>query len=371
MSIPPPDAVNVKDYGATGLGKTNDQPYIQKALLGPQLANVGSVGTVVYFPAGTYRVEAPIKVHASGVAPGGVFNLGIRLHPAATIQFAYTGSGRRALFEVSGDCNGGMVVIEGGCLRGNSLASIPQDCVQVAAAPVIIRDALITSFSGSGVLIVANASVQEGSSATLENCHVLNNGAEGVVAQPGVRLLVRSCVVSGNGRWGLRLSGNSVTVVSSMIADNGRSQPDMLGNCLLEMSGAGSPVTARLEQNRFATDSGAKLLGLKTIAPCVDVAGPGNQVPGSVVITRNTFKGWNIGTGLRIGWTGPTKGTVVSSNCFAAYQTGIVIGPQAKAFCVGPNAFAQDASHDVVVQSPAGPGSQFRWDKAPTFWITY
>jgi polygalacturonase len=43
-------AVNVKDYGATGDGTTDDTTSIQAAI------NAVTSGGVVYFPSGTYRI---------------------------------------------------------------------------------------------------------------------------------------------------------------------------------------------------------------------------------------------------------------------------------------------------------------------------
>jgi hypothetical protein len=49
--------VNVRDYGATGEGEKNDQPAIQLAL---------DTGKNVYFPPGTYKVEAQTVVNTEG-----------------------------------------------------------------------------------------------------------------------------------------------------------------------------------------------------------------------------------------------------------------------------------------------------------------
>ena len=50
--------VNVKDYGATGDGRTNDAPAIQRAI---DTAVAGSYGTV-WFPAGIYRCSSGLTV---------------------------------------------------------------------------------------------------------------------------------------------------------------------------------------------------------------------------------------------------------------------------------------------------------------------
>jgi len=49
---------NVRDFGARGDGTANDQPAIRKAL-----EAVGTEGGVVYFPAGTYRIDGLLFVH--------------------------------------------------------------------------------------------------------------------------------------------------------------------------------------------------------------------------------------------------------------------------------------------------------------------
>src|SRR5437764_903648 len=55
-----PDAVfNVKNFGATGNGSTNDAAAIQKAV---DAANTAGGGTVE-FPAGTYKTGATIHLH--------------------------------------------------------------------------------------------------------------------------------------------------------------------------------------------------------------------------------------------------------------------------------------------------------------------
>jgi hypothetical protein len=56
-------AINVRDYGATGNGSTNDTAAIQAAI-----DAVPSNGGVVYLPVGTYRTSAPLLIQKDNVS---------------------------------------------------------------------------------------------------------------------------------------------------------------------------------------------------------------------------------------------------------------------------------------------------------------
>lgn len=70
--------VNVKDYGATGDGTTNDTAAIQTAI------NGSAVGSTIFFPAGTYIVSAPIILKPQRAYTGG----GTAYSSGATIKQA-------------------------------------------------------------------------------------------------------------------------------------------------------------------------------------------------------------------------------------------------------------------------------------------
>src|SRR5688572_14834729 len=53
--------VNVKNYGATGDGTTNDQAAIQAAV------TAAGNGGCVYFPSGVYRITSEIATAAHGI----------------------------------------------------------------------------------------------------------------------------------------------------------------------------------------------------------------------------------------------------------------------------------------------------------------
>ena len=56
---------NVKNYGATGDGVTDDQPAIQRAIddgdsCGNGCSATSKLGAVIYFPPGTYKINSPL-----------------------------------------------------------------------------------------------------------------------------------------------------------------------------------------------------------------------------------------------------------------------------------------------------------------------
>lgn len=92
----PPDWVNVRDFGATGDGVTDDAPAIELALAA--MGSVGSNGGVLYFPKGTYRAASDItlnrRIDLRGPAPQGGY--------AETILFFDMGKNLVIVYEDAG-----------------------------------------------------------------------------------------------------------------------------------------------------------------------------------------------------------------------------------------------------------------------------
>ena len=59
--------VNVKDYGATGDGSTNDAAAIQLAIKAAGAMGVSGRGVDVYFPAGVYAIGSTLAVPFNNV----------------------------------------------------------------------------------------------------------------------------------------------------------------------------------------------------------------------------------------------------------------------------------------------------------------
>lgn len=70
------ETVSVKDFGAIGDGVTDDTAAIQAAINYASAADSSRRGSAVFFPAGVYRITAPLVVDASGVKLYGVSESG-------------------------------------------------------------------------------------------------------------------------------------------------------------------------------------------------------------------------------------------------------------------------------------------------------
>jgi hypothetical protein len=91
--------INVKDYGATGNGSTNDAPAIQNAVNAAKALTVApGVGyrATVYFPAGYYLINTPINLtNTNGIyltGDGGSYLNSIIIGNTSGVMFDFTGS---------------------------------------------------------------------------------------------------------------------------------------------------------------------------------------------------------------------------------------------------------------------------------------
>lgn len=70
------DVVSVKDFGAVGDGVADDTAAIQAAIdavatRGSLVANKSGIGGLVFIPAGTYKISAPLQIKTHGIVIGG------------------------------------------------------------------------------------------------------------------------------------------------------------------------------------------------------------------------------------------------------------------------------------------------------------
>lgn len=99
--------LNVKDYGATGNGTTNDQPAIMSAIS----ALGGNLG-YVYFPPGNYLMTAPVPLPDSVILKGYSSDSSVLLFNFGTASLD--------CITLSGNYLSGFIQIDGGYNKGNN-----------------------------------------------------------------------------------------------------------------------------------------------------------------------------------------------------------------------------------------------------------
>lgn len=145
-------AFNVKDYGATGDGTTDDTDAINAAI-------VAGAGRVVIIPKGTYMIDA-IKNVAQGSQPTGIMvtaaGTTLRFEQGAVFQAKTNNSTGYAVIQVTApDC-----LIEGGTVNGDMLLHGDTGgefghCIELAAGAdrSVIRGTRVQYAWGDGVLV--------------------------------------------------------------------------------------------------------------------------------------------------------------------------------------------------------------------------
>ncbi len=146
---------NVKDYGATGDGVTDDTAAIEAAI------TAAPAGTTVFFPAGVYLVSSPVRLRGGlsylgegiGTASGTV----IRQATGANIQGAAGRSGLLVSDAFADDAEicSNPLLVQGLCLDGNAAANPLSDAsgIVLNAFWSRIEGNLIVNVPGHGILL--------------------------------------------------------------------------------------------------------------------------------------------------------------------------------------------------------------------------
>ncbi len=207
--------VNVKDYGATGDGSTDDTTAIQAAI------DASSTGATIYFPPGTYLISSTLSMRSSRRYVGSHYDNG-----ASTIKQKDGANIANALLASYGwlqsqTFTGTPVWIEGLCFDGN----LSNNGSSTAAAIILmnwlstIRSVRILNTPSHGILITD----QNLTGGDISNTQVENRIESCKIANPG-----------GHGIWVNDLSGNKNT-------------DGFIKDCLVE-----SPVQAGIKVDRAA-----------------------------------------------------------------------------------------------------------------------
>ena len=200
---------NVKGYGVTGDGVTNDRAAIQAVM-----DAAGAVGGVVYFPAGTYLATS---AGASLYPPSGVTISGDG--PSSILKDAVGNYSILALSAVSN------VVVENIAFTGSgTLGTAGRGAVWLyQASQVLIRNIKVDAVGTCGV------AVGDSSYVTIDNARIGNICEHGVYFSNSTDCRAMNCQITGAGQAG----GVSTVVGIKITGGSARCRVD---NCLVSGS---------------------------------------------------------------------------------------------------------------------------------------
>lgn len=206
-SVIPPDAVNVKDFGAKGDGQSDDTMAIRSAM-----AALPSKGGVVFFPHGHYLSNTIYPRNQMTFLGYAAFGY---QEPGGTIISPFDPNQPRLI-----DLNGRVAVhLRGLTLHGRDIGAeicgVYASRGQGGEQNIVIDGCRIEHFSGSGL------AMGESHVWCLRHSIFMCNGLDGVDAAHSFDGWINDCMFVANKRHGLSLN-NSVTLSASRIEHNGQ-----------------------------------------------------------------------------------------------------------------------------------------------------
>lgn len=157
-------AVNVKDYGATGDGLTDDTVAIQNAA-------DAAAGKILYFPPASYKIAGNISIAANTAVTAGDGRSTITQTAVNTIAMTIT----------SGCSVSGINFVGRGAAGYNATAESNEICLLVSnATSAIVRDCRVTQVASAGI------KVQGSSDVTLDRITVVGPGSPTITAGDGI-----------------------------------------------------------------------------------------------------------------------------------------------------------------------------------------
>jgi Pectate lyase superfamily protein len=262
-SGPPPTYVNVKNYGATGNGTTDDFDAIMLAIAAAK--TLGFPGTV-YFPKGTYKINHNLQ-EADGSGFSGLSFLGD--NPVTTVILAREDQGD-AMLRLGSNSSVQRLGFNGNMNAALSGTTITNNRIGIGvfnASNVVIRDCFVSFCSHTGILVLAclgNIYIQNSS---VFNCgriginvgqspitFILNNYAAYCHNGPGIQLantqqcIVRNNLVSACGHISFNpgVLGTGISGITLVDADNTVVEGNVVQQCGLGMLVANSGVRSPL-----------------------------------------------------------------------------------------------------------------------------
>jgi hypothetical protein len=202
--------VNVKDYGATGDGVTNDSTAIQSALNA-----LPATGGTVYFPAGTYIINTGLTSSLNSITLAGAGNRGQDTTVAfGATRLHYTGSGDAFVFNsaATGTLFGGPVIRD---LHLSGTAAGACGIRIKRSNNWILENVSVSNFT-AGVAFVSDGTGNVNQYGTLDNFQAARclNGMD-LILNNGLRLIggyVQGVHPAATGSYGIRVSGGGDTL---------------------------------------------------------------------------------------------------------------------------------------------------------------
>jgi len=251
-SAPPVQPLSVRDFGATGDGKTDDTAAVQRAV--DALPRAG--GGVLTFPRGTYLVTSV------RLAPGATY----RGEQGAVVKRP-PGQGkwvRTFVGSYSGDRDSPPLVIRDLTFDGSSEDQGPYAKYELEQAHLIF---LVGDPAKPGRL-----------NAAVENCRFVDGVADGLSVYTNVNAMVHNCEATDVFRGGFVLTGGNSTADVDGLTTRGKRHPTGID---IEVDGKGHEGTLRVE---------VKLRNLKLLDGDFDVAvADGSTVAGEDITAGAPF----------------------------------------------------------------------------------
>jgi parallel beta-helix repeat protein len=331
----PAGSLNVKDYGATGNGSTDETNAIQSAI------DAVSPGGTVYIPDGTYMINATAIPSGGthGLEINGKSNVTINLSSRAVLKAITNSSDSYEILRIVYSSN---ITITGGTLLGDKdthTSSSGEDgtCLTILGSQYVTLDG-VTFRKGHG-----------------DGIYVQKTGS-GVRTQ---HMIARNIMVDGNYRQGIAIvDGDDILIENSTIKNSGG------------LPGGGGGID--MEPNANETVNNIRIIG-NTIAnqASTGIGGGGRYLSGAVttnvVVTGNTVSGNGI---YGIYFNDNSDSTVISSNSILNNgEAGIGLGspsPNSQVLnniitgTVGTGIYIEDSKNSVIkgnrISNSTGPG---------------
>lgn len=202
---------NVKDYGATGDGSTDDTSAINDAI-------TAASGDILLFPKGDYKITSTLTIPANTI----VIGYGARLFNTTTnIDFLEIDSGCKVYgIEIEGT---GYADLDGSAGSGIKL----EGEVGSNKTNVIIQDCYIHDLEGHSAVYIEDAE-----NVWVSNCRLMNQAYSGVLIMSGINVHVDKCHIKEITSSYINQYG--VTISSWNAAENPRSERCWVTDCLIE-----------------------------------------------------------------------------------------------------------------------------------------